>query len=104
MAKRTPDFLGNAPLSAFPLCPLVWQKVLRDLQLSPQQTRIVEMLLRRKKCKEIARSLGLAEPTLRTYLRRIFERIGVSDQTELVIHIMALSHQANSCPACPPSE
>ena len=58
------------------------------------------MLLRRKKCKEIAASIGLGEPTLRTYLRRIYDRLGVADQTELLIHIMALSQASDNNGNC----
>lgn len=82
---------SNSP--EFPLRTEVWKEVLRHLHLSPQQTRIVELLLRRKKCKEIAAEIGLGEPTLRTYLRRIYDRLEVTDQTELLIHIMAVSQR-----------
>jgi len=90
--KQPPFTINRNDHAIFPLRPELWERVAIELHLPPQQTKIVEMLLRRMKCKEIAASLGLGEPTLRTYLRRIYDRLHVADQTELLIHIMAISH------------
>jgi DNA-binding CsgD family transcriptional regulator len=87
----------------FPLEPAVWRRVAERMQLSPQQERIVEMLLEGRKCKEIGPALGLAIPTVRTYLKRIYDRIGVSDQTELLLHIMALAQERDEVPERPPT-
>jgi DNA-binding NarL/FixJ family response regulator len=70
-----------------------WQQIMVSLQLPPQQIRIVELILRNCCDKQIATSLGVKVPTVRTYLHRIFERMGVGDRLELVLRIFAMSHQ-----------
>ncbi len=70
----------------------MWLRVAKELQLSPQQQRIVELILSGRKDKEIAREMGLRIPTVRTYLQRIFLREGVRDRMELVLRVCALSH------------
>jgi len=72
----------------------------RRLALSPQQIRIVELLLRNKQDKEIAAELGLSFPTVRTYLRRIFDRVGVEDRTGLVLHVFALAQDRIVSKSC----
>jgi DNA-binding NarL/FixJ family response regulator len=76
-----------------PLSPEKWQQLVETLQLPPQQIRIVELLLRNYCDKQIAAALGLKVPTVRTYLHRIFERLGVGDRIELVLRLFAMSHR-----------
>lgn len=76
----------------FPLSTEIWELAQREMQLSPQQLKIVELILMRKTDRQIASALGLMVPTIRTYLQRIFQRLEVSDRLELVLHILALSH------------
>jgi DNA-binding NarL/FixJ family response regulator len=69
-----------------------WIQLVAMLQLSPQQIRIVELILRNCRDKQIAAELQLKVPTVRTHLRRIFDRLGVEDRMELVLLIFAASH------------
>jgi len=82
---------SNAEPPVFPMEEAVWQQVVDSLALSPQQIRIVELLLRNKQDKEIAAELSLSFPTVRTYLKRIFDRLGVNDRMGLVLHIFAMA-------------
>lgn len=64
---------------------------MRALELAPQQERIVRLLMQSKGDKQIASELGIAFPTVRTYLNRVFERAGVSDRMELVHRVYAIA-------------
>jgi len=59
------------------------------LGLPPRQARIVELILAGKKDKQIAAALGLKRCTVRTYLGRIFIRLGVSDRMGLAACLLA---------------
>jgi DNA-binding NarL/FixJ family response regulator len=92
MASIPPDVVPTTSQRTFP--PFLdaddWQYVVTCLQLSPQQTRVVSLILQGKQDKEISRELGLNRYTIRTYLRRVFDRVGLEDRMELVLHIFAL--------------
>jgi DNA-binding NarL/FixJ family response regulator len=79
----------------FPLDADVWEQVAEEMQLSEQHRRIVELLLRGAKCKQLGPALGIAEPTVHTYLKRIYQRQGVGNHTELLLRVMALSQRFN---------
>jgi DNA-binding NarL/FixJ family response regulator len=101
MARNASATPGTDDPVRFPLDSEVWQKVAEEMRLSPQQRRIVEMLLLGRKCKQIGPALGISGSTVETYLKRIYQRQGVADHTELLLHIMALSHQCNGQPKRP---
>lgn len=86
--------MPNWPMN-LPLDQVTWQTISKKLDLSPQQTRIVELLLCGYQDKEIAAELRLTVSTVRTYLKRIFDRVEVRDRMALVLHIFALA-QAGS--------
>lgn len=67
-----------------------WQYIVHALRFSPQQAKIVSLILQKKQDKEISAKLGLNRSTIRTYLRRVFDRVGVEDRMELVLHVFAL--------------
>jgi DNA-binding NarL/FixJ family response regulator len=87
------------PLRTLPKLPLNdphWRAIFSELRLSPQQVKIVNLVLRSAGDREIAAALGLAEPTVRTYLQRIFLRLGVRSRMELAMRILEVSHQIPS--------
>lgn len=59
------------------------------LRLSPQQARIVGLILQGKRDKQIAAALGLQVPAVRTHLRAIFARNELADRMELALRIFA---------------
>ena len=73
-----------------------WEDVRRELQLTPQQARVVELILQGMRDKQIAAALGLSLPTVRTHLRRLFSRIGISDRVELVLRAFAVTRATRS--------
>ena len=78
---------------SLPMDEATWQSISDELQLSPQQTRIVELILCGYQDKEIADELALSVPTIRTYLKRTFDRIAVADRMGLVLHVFAKAQE-----------
>jgi DNA-binding NarL/FixJ family response regulator len=70
-----------------------WRSVVRALHLSPGQARVVRLILQGRKDKQIAQRLGLSVATVRTYLGRIFTRLGAADRVELVLLVWAVSRE-----------
>ena len=67
---------------------------MRELSLAPQQERIVRLIMHAQGDKQIARSLGIAFPTVRTYLGRVFKQAQVEDRMELVHRVYAIAIDA----------
>jgi DNA-binding NarL/FixJ family response regulator len=88
--KPPPDPLAELP--RLPLTAAQWSAIAKELRLSPQQAKIVELVLRSASNRQIAAALGLREPTVRTYLERIFVRTGSGDRMELAMRVLAASH------------
>jgi len=95
--RKAPTERAVPPL---PLDAEAWVAVVRELELSPQQARIVEALLRGMRDKQIAGTLGLRVPTIRTYLDRIFRRVGVQDRVELILKVFTVAHSLGSVNGC----
>jgi DNA-binding NarL/FixJ family response regulator len=84
--------MADQEFPQLPLPPDKWRQLVETLQLPPQQIRIVELILRNQCDKQVAAAMGIKVPTLRTYIKRIYERIGVGDRFELALKLFALSH------------
>ncbi len=70
------------------------------LELSPQQVRLVESLLRSMRDKQIATELGVTVPTVRTYMTRLFHKLDVEDRVELVVRIFVVAREIESRTRC----
>lgn len=66
------------------------------MELSPQQAKVVELVLRGAAHKEITAALGITVPTLKTYLERIGARTGTRGKMQLAMHVLAVSHQVRT--------
>ena len=84
---------GGPNVGVFPMNAETWHSVAETLSLSPQQARIVELILCGKQDKQIASELELSVPTVRTYLKRIFDRTETSDRLSLVLYIFAIAQE-----------
>lgn len=84
VGEAKPDGLPPLPITAHQ-----WRLVAAELRLSPQQARIVELILRGLSDRQIAAHLGLRVPTIRTYLARIFARLNVGGRTAIVLRVLA---------------
>ena len=87
------DAVTEHPLPR-PLDGRAWGAVVRALALTPQQERIVRLIMRRRGNKQIARELGIALPTVRTYLGRVYRSTGVEDREELIHRVYATAIEA----------
>lgn len=73
----------------------------RSLYLSPQETRILELIFQSKSDKEIAQLLGLQFSTVRTYLDRMFRKAGAHDRKGLLMRILELVFEDCRKSGCP---
>jgi len=60
-------------------------------RLTPKEMKIIALLMQGCKNKEISVRLGTKEQAVKNYLRRIFDKTGVSDRLELAL--FALQHR-----------
>ena len=67
-------------------------------RLSPKEMAIITCITQGKRNKEIAYQLGTTEQVIKNYLRKIYDKLGVSDRLELAlftIHHHALAEAAD---------
>ncbi len=60
-------------------------------RLSPKEHAIIHCITQGKRNKEIAYQLGTSEQVIKNYLRKIYDKLGVSDRLELALY--CLHHQ-----------
>lgn len=60
-------------------------------RLSPKELSIIGLITQGKRNKEIAFQIGTTEQVIKNYLRKIYEKLGVSDRLELALY--CLHHQ-----------
>jgi DNA-binding NarL/FixJ family response regulator len=64
--------------------------MVRPMALQPALDEVVALVADGLSNREVARELHLSEHTVKKYLFRIFEKLGISSRVELVLY--ALSH------------
>jgi len=57
--------------------------------LTPREDEIVRLVAEGMRNEEISRKLAITEHTVRNYLCRIFEKLGLSSRVELVLHALS---------------
>src|SRR5450631_148383 len=60
-------------------------------RLSPKELAIITCITQGKRNKEIAYQLGTTEQVIKNYLRKVYDKLGVSDRLELALY--CLHHQ-----------
>src|SRR5215469_15701145 len=58
------------------------------LRLTPKETEIITCLTKGMRNKEIAFHLGTTEQVIKNYLRKIYDKLGVSDRLELALYCL----------------
>ena len=56
--------------------------------LTPREEEVLQMVVSGQSNKEIARSLGIAERTVKAHLTQVFVRLGVRDRTQAALWVM----------------
>lgn len=79
-------------LPPLPFGERVWRGVLDTLAPAPQEARVLELVMRGLRDKQLAEAMGIGLPTVRTYLTRMYRRVGVADRVELILRVVAISH------------
>jgi DNA-binding NarL/FixJ family response regulator len=74
--------MSNLPSS---VVPFTSAKTLQFKKLSKREIDVVSLLADGLSNRDIARNLNLSENTIKNYLFRIFEKVGVSNRTELLL-------------------
>ena len=62
--------------------------------LTPREEQVVALVADGLSNREVAGELGLSEHTIKKYLLRIFDKVGISSRVELVLY--AMSHGEKS--------
>src|SRR5487761_2038696 len=57
-------------------------------RLSPKELQIITCITQGKRNKEIAYQLGTTEQVIKNYLRKIYDKLGVSDRLELALYCL----------------
>ncbi|HEV8703125.1 MAG TPA: LuxR C-terminal-related transcriptional regulator [Candidatus Polarisedimenticolia bacterium] len=67
-----------------------WQRVGRDLRLSPRELELVQQIFAGKKLRTIAEDMRLSLGTIKTYSQRIHHKLRVTDQRELTLAVFSV--------------
>lgn len=62
-----------------------------DVKLSPRETEVLTAVSEGMSSKQVATKLGISEPTVKTYLRQLFEKLGATHRAHAVA--LALRHR-----------
>jgi len=64
-----------------------WARLKEDLGLPPRQADVLRCLLDGMSDKEIAGTTGISVSTVRTHLRRLFDKFGSNDRLEVIVYM-----------------
>ncbi len=67
-------------------------------RLSPKEISIITYISQGKRNKEIAHHIGTSEQVVKNYLRKIYDKLGVSDRLELALYSLHHDLQKNVIP------
>lgn len=79
-----------------------WKILVNELSLPPRQSEIIQHLFSGQSDKQIAGKLGIAIPTVRTHLGRLFLKFNLQDRNQLVLYVLRRFRDkcknGNGCP------
>jgi DNA-binding NarL/FixJ family response regulator len=78
-----------------------WKELAGQLGLSSQQAQITHHLFEGLGDKQIASAMGISEHTVRTYLSRMFAKLGVQDRNELLVGVFRRFRAGCDSVECP---
>jgi DNA-binding NarL/FixJ family response regulator len=65
-----------------------WECVGGELGLSPREREVVQHIFAGQKLSAVARDLGLGLGTVKTYCQRVYQKLHVTDQRELMLAVL----------------
>ena len=68
-----------------------WAQLTEHLSLSPRQIQIIRLLCDGHKNYSAASTLGISSETVRTHLKQVYAKLGVSDRFELLCLLVETS-------------
>ncbi len=66
-----------------------WRALRSKLRLAPREVEVVQGVFDDRKEADLARRIGVSAPTVHTYLRRLYRKLGVSSRAALVVRVFA---------------
>lgn len=88
---------SDLDLPPLPLAANHWRAIVKKMGLSSRQAQIMELMARGASLREISAFLRISTSTIRTQQERIFDKTGTNTRSELLLRILALSHQVGWC-------
>ena len=85
---NTPNGGHHAGIEPFPLTEDEWRYVRDRFEFTSQQAKVVALVLRAACDKKVANELHLGLATVRTHLRKIYEKVRVQDRAELIVRLI----------------
>jgi DNA-binding NarL/FixJ family response regulator len=80
---------GEAPLAPKAAAALLQARndrtAVGDVELTPREREVLELVIAGHANKQIARRLGISEKTVKGHLTNLFQRIGVADRTQAAL-------------------
>ncbi len=70
------------------LCPRAWRALGNRLALSPQELRVVQLLFKRETRRTMARRLGISPHTVHAHFCRLYQKLGVTGESELILRVL----------------
>jgi two-component system, NarL family, nitrate/nitrite response regulator NarL len=83
-------------LDAFSECSPFHSPIPTDQNLTKRELDIANLVAAAQTNRQISRRLNLSEHTVKNYLFRIFEKIGVGSRVELAVHMMNLNQNSRA--------
>jgi DNA-binding CsgD family transcriptional regulator len=96
LSIRTPAADRGASLSPLPLSVEHWEAVIGELELSPRQAQIAELMVRGAQLKEIAAILGIKACTVRGQQERMYAKLGIRGHA-FFAHVLGVSYELSRC-------
>lgn len=84
--------MGRCPLV---VTPLVWPLVITKLRLSPRESAVASLCLDSVPVDQIGQLLTMSPHTVRSHLRRIYSKAGVSNRFDLLIRVVMIAYQGD---------
>lgn len=78
-----------------------WDHLTEAFALPPRQQEIVRLLFSGFGDKQIAAKLGIALPTVRTHMGRLFAKLGANDRSEVLLTLFRESRRLCASVKCP---